>query len=160
VQTPPRYPLPTDTAHVKIESRQYEILGRDLGEGIAREKLLLGAIIVGGWVGLAVLVGVPFLSAIGPEVYIAPPLLGTWWALRTDDGGRPTYAAWLDRFRYLLRRHRPIVPSPAVRPVHRLLVRLEPLIRPTRRPGAARPFTAAAEFDVLDLTPEQEAVTT
>ena len=41
-----RFPLPTDTTHVRIESRQYRIFKLDLGEGVPRRKLAVGAAII------------------------------------------------------------------------------------------------------------------
>jgi len=40
------YALPTDTRHVKIRSRQYDLFNKDLGEGFERQKALVVAIIV------------------------------------------------------------------------------------------------------------------
>ena len=104
------YPLPTDTRHVRIESRQYEIFNFDLGEGIVRSRAVVGAIIVLGWVIIAAIAGVPLLSQFGPACYLGPPAVLAFFALRTDNGGRPAYALWWDYLRYFLRRGRPIVP--------------------------------------------------
>ena len=67
------YPLPTDTRHVRIESRQYEIFNFDLGEGIVRSRAVVAAIIVLGWVIIAAIAGVPLLSQFGPACYLGPP---------------------------------------------------------------------------------------
>ena len=104
------YPLPTDTRHVRIESRQYEIFNFDLGEGIVRSRAVVAAIIVLGWVIIAAIAGVPLLSQFGPACYLGPPALLAFFALRTDNGGRPAYALWWDYLRYFLRRGNPIVP--------------------------------------------------
>ena len=104
------YPLPTDTRHVRIESRQYEIFNFDLGEGIVRSRAVVAAIIVLGWVIIAAIAGVPLLSQFGPACYLGPPAVLAFFALRTDNGGRPAYALWWDHLRYLLRRGKPIVP--------------------------------------------------
>jgi hypothetical protein len=104
------YPLPTDTRHVRIESRQYEIFNFDLGEGIVRSRAVVAAIIVLGWVIIAAIAGVPLLNQFGPACYLGPPAVLAFFALRTDNGGRPAYALWWDYLRYFLRRGRPIVP--------------------------------------------------
>jgi len=104
------YPLPTDTRHVRIESRQYEIFNFDLGEGIVRSRAVVAAIIVLGWVIIAAIAGLPLLSQFGPACYLGPPALLAFIALRTDNGGRPAYALWWDYLRYFLRRGKPIVP--------------------------------------------------
>lgn len=104
------YPLPTDTRHVRMESRQYEIFNFDLGEGIVRGRAVVAAVIVLGWVIIAAIAGVPLISQLGPAYYLGPPALLVFFALRTDHGGRPAYALWWDYLRYFQRRSRPIVP--------------------------------------------------
>ena len=104
------YPLPTDTQHVSIESRQYRLFKFDLGEGIGRTKMLVVALIVVPWITLMALLGVSILT--WSVFYIGPPAALAFAALRTDAGGRPTYAKWLDQVRYWLRRHRPLVNQP------------------------------------------------
>jgi hypothetical protein len=124
------YPLPTDTAHVKIESRQYRLFTLDLGEGVDREKLVVGGLIVGAWLALMVMLGVPFMGK-GSMFYLFPPSIVCYRALMADSGGRPRYALWWDRVRYLIRRHEAMVPGAHGAPV-------------------TPPFLARAEFVVLD----------
>ena len=126
------YPLPTDTRHVRIESRQYEIFNFDLGEGIIRGRAVVAAIIVFGWVILAAIAGVPLISQFGPACYLGPPALLAFFALRTDNGGRPAYALWWDYLRYFLRRNQPIVPR-------------------ITGDAQAPAFTVQASFTVLDV---------
>ena len=104
------YPLPTDTQHVSIESRQNRLFTFDLGEGIGRTKMLVAALIVVPWIALMALLGVSILT--WSVFYIGPPAALAFAALRTDAGGRPTYAKWLDQGRYWLRRHRALVHQP------------------------------------------------
>ncbi|GGM15962.1 hypothetical protein [Nakamurella endophytica] len=126
-----RFPLPSDTAHVRIEARQYNVGRFDLGEGVARRKLLVGAaIIVPCWLLLGVVFGVPVLRYAW--AYIVPPALLALAALRPDAGGRPHYVLWLDRARYLARRQVPMLDSMAAR----------------ERPG--RPFLVRAQWTVVD----------
>ena len=148
-----------DTRHVNLQGRQYQLFNYDLGEGIVRDHLSLGAVVAAGWAGFMWLMP-PLPGPVGVVIacWIAPPWLLIKAALMPDRGGRPRYALWWCRARYLARRHRPIVPPLGHRPVRRWLTRLEPLLRPTRHPGAARPFTARPEFVILpDLTDKAAA---
>lgn len=104
------YQLPTDTQHVSIESRQYRLFNFDLGEGISRMKMLVGVLIFVPWFVLMAIIGVSLLRQF--PIYIAPPALVTFFALATDAGGRPSYAKWLDRGRYLWRRSVPMIDKP------------------------------------------------
>src|SRR4051812_13952983 len=109
-----RFPLPTDTAHLRIESRQYRIFKFDLGEGIVRWKAAVAtAIVAPYWVTLLML-GVTPLSGTGRGgvVFIFPAVVMVWAALRPDRGGRPCYALWLDRLRFAGRRRRPMIATP------------------------------------------------
>ena len=105
-----RYVMPTDTAHINIQSRQYEIFNYDLGEGVDRLKLVVGGAITVGWLFLVLLAGVPLFTKYGFAVYGIPPALITVLATRTDAGGRPMYALWWDKCRFLLRRRQVMVP--------------------------------------------------
>ena len=105
------YPMPTDTVHVSMEGRQYRIFNFDLGEGVVRTKILVVAIIVVPWVALLLLIGVSPLGK-GMTFYTLVPAVVSWWALRVDAGGRPSYALAWDRLRFWLRRGRPLVPQP------------------------------------------------
>jgi hypothetical protein len=130
-----RFPLPTDTAHIRIESRQYRIFRFDLGEGVARWKVAVGAAIVVPWfLLLGLIVQVPPLAGHGKGslLYVFPAVIMTWAALRPDAGGRPRYALWLDRFRYWMRRTQPMIANPISRPT----------------PG--RPFIVSASWVVLN----------
>jgi len=139
-----------DTRHVNLQGRQYQLFNVDLGEGIVRDHLSLGAIVTVGWVGFMWLMpSMPGPVGLVVAFWIAPPWLLIKAALMPDRGGRPRYALWWCRARYLARRHRPMVPPLGHRPVRRWLTRIEPLLRPTRMPGAARPFTVRTEFVVI-----------
>lgn len=148
-----------DTKHVNLRGRQYNLFNVDLGEGIVRDHLGLGAMAAVGWLAVMwLLPSLPGPAGLVVALWLAPPWLLTKAALMPDRGGRPRYALWWCRTRYLARRHRPVVPPLGHRPVRRWLTRLEPLLRPTRAPGAARPFTVRPEFAVLpDLTEQATA---
>ena len=126
-----RFPLPSDTVHVRIESRQYNLLRLDLGEGVPRRRLLVAAaIVVPCWLLLAVVIGLSFFHYA--PLYIVPPALLAMAALRSDEGGRPRYVLWLDRIRYLGRRWMPVIDSIAAR----------------EKPG--QPFIVRAQWTVVD----------
>lgn len=141
-----------DTAHVNLQGRQYQLFSVDLGEGIVRDHFSLGAIVIAAW-GLIMwaLPSLPLPIALVMTLWMAPPWLLIKAALMPDRGGRPRYALWWCRARYLARRNRPMVPQIGHRPVRRSLTRLQPLLRPFRQPGAGRPFTVRAEFEILTL---------
>lgn len=100
-------PLPTDTALVRIESRQYKLFGVDLGEGIARTTLSVGACAFVPWFILCWLLGVPVVD--GLLVWLAPPVFGTWAARSRDEGGRLRYRGWIDFVGWAVRRQAPII---------------------------------------------------
>ncbi|WP_436501812.1 hypothetical protein [Actinokineospora sp. HUAS TT18] len=89
--------LPTDTSYLRLETRQYELFGRPLGQGIARRKLAAGAVFAILWALTLLAIGVDPLTRLGPMLYIGPiagfVVLGT----RTDDSGRMRLIAWYDR---------------------------------------------------------------
>jgi hypothetical protein len=161
VETTHRLHLDDDTHHVSLQGRQYELFGVDLGEGIVRDHLVLGGIIFGAWFAVMWLVGTPILSTGGVLAYAAPPWLLTTAALHLDHGGRPGYALWWCRLRFLGRRHRPVVPPLGQTPLHRALTRVEPLLRPTRRRGADQAFTVRGKVlvlhDIPTFDPERSA---
>lgn len=101
------YPLPTDTAHVRLDTRQYRLLQWDLGEGVPRATFKVGAVFFLPWLLVCHLLGVPFLHLLA--VWIGPPTLATYRAMSRDDSGRLRLQAWADRVAWWARRHRPIV---------------------------------------------------
>ncbi len=128
-----RFPLPTDTAHVRIESRQYRIFKFDLGEGVARWKAGVAAVLVTPYWLLLLVLGVSPLAGHGRGglLYLFPAVLLVWAALRPDAGGRPRYALWLDRGRFLHRRDAPMIAGPIANTT------------------PARPFIVSAEWVVI-----------
>lgn len=98
--------MPTDTAHVRLRTRQYRLLRWDLGEGIERSTIKVATVLGLPWVLLCWLVGVPFLTL--PFLYVLPPALVTMRACSRDAGGRVRLRGWTDRV-LRRRRRRPIV---------------------------------------------------
>lgn len=107
---PQPFPLPTDSRHLNLESRQYKLLGVDLGHGWPRSAFKVGAWFFVPWVLICWrLLHLPLLQNGMLLVWAGPPLLLTRWAFTKDPGGRYRIAAWSDRIGYLLGRPRPIV---------------------------------------------------
>ena len=145
-----RLRLYDDTKHVNLQGRQYKLFNFDLGEGIVRDHLSLGAVITAGWAGFMwLLPSLPLPTGLVIALWVGPPWLGIRAALTPDRGSRPRYALWWCRARYLARRHRPMVPRLGHRPGSRWRTRIEPLLRPIRAPGVSRPFTVRPEFVIL-----------
>jgi len=101
------YPMPTDTVHVRIESRQYRVFKMDLGEGIPRSWLKVGALIYAPWLLLCNVLGVPFVG--GFALWVAPPGALTWWLMSRDAGGRLRIRGIVDLLRWYLDKPGPIV---------------------------------------------------
>lgn len=133
-ETPPLI-LPVDTAHVTIEGKQYELFGFDLGEGVYRRVIAVGAIVFAGWALLMVILGVPLLAKTGIAFYTVVPSLVTFMALRKDRMDRPMYAMWWDWVRFQPRRFRRVVPRPTGSvPQPRIQVRPEMNVIDTTHP--------------------------
>ncbi|ALG06374.1 hypothetical protein [Kibdelosporangium phytohabitans] len=89
--------LPTDTQHLRLEMRQYEIFGRSLGQGIRRQVVWIAAAAIAFWAAFALLIlGVDPLSRFAPMVYIVPVSVFTISATRLDTLGRLKLMRWYD----------------------------------------------------------------
>jgi hypothetical protein len=88
--------LPTDTQHLQLETRQYELFNRPLGQGIVRRRLYLGAAVCVVWFTLLLVVGLNPLSRLGPALFIVPPFATVYMGTRTGDDGRMTALRWYD----------------------------------------------------------------
>jgi hypothetical protein len=89
--------LPTDTASTRLETKQYELFNKRLGNGIQRRVLTISAAVAVPWVLLLFLVGVPLLSRFGPQAYIVPPFIVVYRATRKDESGRMAVMGWYDK---------------------------------------------------------------
>ncbi|QFZ20574.1 hypothetical protein [Saccharothrix syringae] len=89
--------LPTDTVHLKLQTRQYELFGRSLGRGVERRVLLIGAASAALWWAVLLLLGMPILHRLSPLVFLVPPVVFVLYGTRRDDTGRMMLAAWRDR---------------------------------------------------------------
>lgn len=129
------FPMPTDTAHVRLRTRQYRFFKIDLGEGVERSTIKVAGMVGLPWIVLCALFGVPFLEL--PFIYILPPVFVTFRACSRDAGGRVRLRGWIDRatWRY---RHRPIVnadTAPAAAPTP---IRLDVAFLPVEEVPAPR----------------------
>ena len=89
--------LPTDTASLRLETKQYELFNKRLGNGVQRRVLTIGVAVAVPWVTLLLLVGVPLFSRFGPQAYIVPPFILVYRAIRRDESGRMAVMAWYDK---------------------------------------------------------------
>lgn len=85
--------LPTDTAHIAFESRQYELFGQPISQGIRRRRMGIGAVVVIVWAGLMLLIlvgicGLPLINQYIGLIYVAPPAGALVLAYRVDETGR------------------------------------------------------------------------
>ena len=103
------FPLPTDTAHVRIESRQYRLLNIDLGEGVARSTLKVAALIFLPWMAVILLLGAPMWPAWWWLVWVAPPAIVIGRCVRRDSSGRVGLAGYLDLAQFRSHRSRRLI---------------------------------------------------
>ena len=89
--------LPTDTASLRLETKQYELFNKRLGNGVQRRVLTIGVSVAVPWVCLLLLLGVPLFSRFGPQVYIVPPFILVYRAIRRDESGRIAVMGWYDK---------------------------------------------------------------
>lgn len=100
----------TLTHHFEIETRQYDLLGIDLGEGARRRMIIFGAVVVTIWVGLLVLVfGLPSKPTV--SLYVVPPFVVTAFGWRPGKyhERRRRVTEWALATRYAVRSHRPVI---------------------------------------------------
>ncbi len=89
--------LPTDTASLRLETKQYELFNKRLGNGIQRRVMTVSVAVAVPWVTFLLLVGVPLFSRFGPQAYIVPPFILVYRAIRRDESGRMAVMAWYDK---------------------------------------------------------------
>ncbi|MGS0684587.1 hypothetical protein ACVBEQ_05460 [Nakamurella sp. GG22] len=101
--------LPTDTASLRLETKQYELFNKRLGNGIQRRVLTIGAAVTVPWISMLFLFGVPLFSRFGPQAYIVPPFILVYRAIRRDESGRMAVMGWYDKaLAYKRSRRRPL----------------------------------------------------
>ncbi|MFJ6239541.1 hypothetical protein ACIQH0_36275 [Streptomyces griseus] len=100
----------TYTDHFRLETRQHELLGLDLGEGIPRRVLVLALVLYVLWDGaLLLLLGLP--SKATATLYLLPPGLVVAYGARpsTRVPRRLALTGWAITARYLITGHRPVI---------------------------------------------------
>ena len=100
----------TYTRHFDLETKQHELLGLDLGEGVPRRAIVMGLILYAAWDGpLLLLLGLP--NRFDFTAYFLPPLItaiyGTQRSRKIDR--RWNLTNWSITARYLVLGHRPII---------------------------------------------------
>lgn len=100
----------TVSRQLHIESRQHELFGVDLGEGIPRKVLLIGAIVFVLWAGLVFSVTRTFNQQM-MFIYGFPPILFVQLGIQENpkNARRWRFTQLILRIRYAFRGHRPII---------------------------------------------------
>jgi hypothetical protein len=104
--------LPTDTPHLHLQTRQYEIFNRPLGQGIPRRNIGIGIAVCAVWFALMLLLQVSLASRFGPTLYIAPPFILIYLGTKTGEDGRMNLLLWYDALLARLPRRRRIIRNP------------------------------------------------
>ena len=86
--------LPTDTQHLGVETRQYELFNHPLGQGIPRRTIGIGAVVCAAWWLVLVVVGADPVSRLGPMLFLVPPFTLVYLGTRVGDDGRMRLLAW------------------------------------------------------------------
>ena len=105
--------LPTDTQHMRLHTRQYELFNRSLGQGVDRRALWTAVAAGAVWFAVMALLEVNPISRFGPLAYLAPVAGFVIYGTRLDDTGRMALIGWYDA---LLAR-RPSRRSPITNPL-------------------------------------------
>lgn len=127
----------TFSRHWDIETRQHELLGLDLGEGIPRTTLKYGAVICALWWGAWFLVlGFPAQYAV--PLFLLPPVAVTYYGARrnTTYWRRTNLRMWAIKLNYLHSGLRPVIGRGRIPPPR------SPLRLRARRLGEAVPQLA------------------
>lgn len=148
----------TLTHHFEIETRQYDLLGIDLGEGARRRMIIFGAVIVVAWVALLIpFLGVP--NKTTTTLYVVPPFVITAFGWRPGKyhERRRRVTEWALAVRYALRAHRPVIGLGS-----RAADRSEYLSWSERLPlhkmAAVKPGGATPEWAALDAKGERTPI--
>jgi hypothetical protein len=104
--------LPTDTSHLQVETRQYELFNRPLGQGISRRKMGVGVVVCCVWFTLMLLIGLSPMSRFGPMVWIVPPFALVYLGTRAGEDGRMALLLWYDALLARLPSRRKLIRNP------------------------------------------------
>lgn len=104
--------LPTDTVHLQLETRQYELFNRPLGQGVSRRTLAVAAVVCGVWFALLIVLGISPVSRFGPTAYIVPPFVIVFFGTKRGEDGRMNLLLWYDAILARLPSRRKIIRNP------------------------------------------------
>ena len=94
------------TRSFSFETRQHSLLGMDLGEGVPRRALLIGAVMLALWFGLLTLFfGLPDQRTL--LFYVSLPLIVIWFGMQPSSkvARRRRMTDWIQRGRFVLYAH-------------------------------------------------------
>lgn len=114
------------TRDLELESRQHDLLGKDLGRGPTRRAFIIGAASLVIWVGLCFLIfGLP--NKYSFTLYFLPPIMFTMVGSRksTRCRRRMNLTNWVLAIRYAMFGHRPLIRRGVRQPDRRELLPLK-----------------------------------
>jgi hypothetical protein len=100
----------TLTQHFQIETRQHELFGLDLGDGVPRRSLVWGTTFLVTWSLLCFpILGMPTQGTF--SLYFLPPMFAAYFAFQSSaaQSRRVNLTQWAIKVRYVLIGHRPII---------------------------------------------------
>lgn len=100
----------TYTRHFDLETKQHELLGWDLGEGVARRALVLALVLLVAWsVPLMMVFGFPGIYSF--SLYFPPPIVAAVYGAQRSgrNDRRRNMTHWAVFVRYLTLGHRPVI---------------------------------------------------
>lgn len=104
--------LPTDTQHLQLETRQYELFNRPLGQGVSRRKMGVAVVVCIVWFTLMLLIGVNPMTRFGPMAWIVPPFAFVYVGTKAGEDGRMTLLVWYDALLSRLPSRRKLIRNP------------------------------------------------
>lgn len=99
------------TRSMRIESRQHELFGVDLGEGFPRVAVVVGSLVCLAWVGLLLLVHLPFSKGTSLIFSLPPFLLMAfgWRPSASHPERRRRVTEWVLAARWTVKGHLPLI---------------------------------------------------
>lgn len=130
--------LPTDTSHLRLETRQYELFNVPLGQGVSRRRVGFGAVTCLVWWGLLAAAGLSPFWAFGPALFVVPPFAVVFVGTSVGDDGRMRMVRWYDAALGRWPGRRAPIGNPLLPVIGDEVMRLRVVteLRPTRRGSA------------------------
>lgn len=121
--------LHTDTSALRPETRQYDFMGKRLGNGVPRFLFLVVLVVGGIWAFLMLVVfHVPLLSRFGPLAWFVPPTGLIYYAIQIDASGRRAAVRWYDALLSRLPNRRQHIANPLLTSLRGRTPRLERVV--------------------------------